>query len=300
VLTLSDIETARRRIASHIRQTPVMDIDGVVCKLEFTQHSGSFKARGAFNRILSAPAIPRAGVITASGGNHGAAVAFAASALGIATEVFVPEVTAASKIDRIRGYGASVVIGGARYDDARAACEARAAETGAMLIHAFDQFDVVAGQGTVGLELAGQAPDLDVVLVAVGGGGLIGGIAAAYAERGVRVVGVEPVGMPTLHAALAAGRPVDVTVDGLAADSLGAKRIGTLSFEICAANGVDSVLVSDADITEARRHLWESARILTEPGGAAALAALRGGAFLPGPHERIGVILCGANTGALP
>jgi threonine dehydratase len=297
-----DVEQAALRTATYVRETPVLTLeDGafglpgrLVLKLEFTQHTGSFKPRGAFNRLLSA-AVPAAGVIAASGGNHGAAVAFAARRLGHRAEIFVPEIAAPIKVERLRRYGAQVTVVGASYADALAASAARAAETGAFVVHAYDQPEVVAGQGTLARELARQAPGLDTLLVAVGGGGLIAGIAAWYGG-GARVVGVEPERAPTLAAALEAGRPVDVEVGGVAADSLGARRIGTIAFAVARRHVERSVLVPDDAILAAQRALWEEARLLVEPGGAAALAALASRRYRPAPGERIGIVLCGGNT----
>ena len=290
------ITEAYRRIGAKIRRTPLLDLDGVTVKLEFLQHTGSFKPRGAFNRVLSAGRLPSAGLVTASGGNHGAAVAYVARDLRVPATVFVPEVTAEAKRARIASYGATVVVGGAMYDDARRASEAHAIDHGALLVHAYDDPAVVAGQGTVGLELAEQAPDLDTVLVAVGGGGLVGGIAAWYAPNPkVHVVAVEPLSIATLHASLEAGTIVDVEVSGVAADSLGARRIGRISYDICRRTRVESVLVTDDAIVGAQRRLWEDARIVAEPGGATAMAALWSGAYVPRRDERVGVIVCGAN-----
>ncbi len=265
----------------------------VVLKLEFLQHTGSFKPRGAFNRLLLAER-PEAGVITASGGNHGAAVAYAAQVLGLRAEVFVPEPTPAEKCARIEGFGARLVRAGASYAEALAASRARQMETGALEVHAYDHPDVLAGQGTVGMEFEADAPDLTHVLVATGGGGLIGGIAAWYGGR-VRVVSVEPEGCPTLHAALAAGHPVPVAPSGIAADSLGAREAGSVMFGVAQAHVSDAVLVSDAAISAAQRLLWQRLRIIAEPGGATALAALLSGAFRPPGDARVGVVLCGAN-----
>jgi threonine dehydratase len=247
-----------------------------------------------FNRLTSAQ-VPAAGVIAASGGNAGLAVAYAARELGHRAEVFVPVSSPAVKVARLRALGAAVTVAGAHYAEALEASRERAAQTGALVVHAYDQPEVVAGQGTLALELAAQAPDLDTVLVAVGGGGLVGGVLAAY-DGSVRVVAVEPERCPTLHAALAAGRPVDVEVGGVAADSLGARRLGDVCFGIVQRLGVTSVLVSDPAIVAARRALWEQARVAAEDGGAAALAALTSGRYRPGPGERVGVIVCGANT----
>jgi threonine dehydratase len=300
--TRQDILAAAARIRGHIRHTPVMrlaDDDlglgfAVTLKLELTQHTGSFKPRGAFNHLLSAADRP-ARVIAASGGNHGAAVAYAARALGIAAEIFVPAATPEAKITRIASYGAIVARGGDAYNDALAASRARAAETGAVEVHAYDHPAVLAGQGTVGLEVEQDAPDLTHVLVATGGGGLIGGIAAWYAGR-TRVISVEPEGCATLREALRAGSPVDVPVGGLAADSLGARRVGSLMFPIAARHIAQAVLVDDDAILAAQRLLWERLRLITEPGGATALAALLSGAFVPPPGARVGVVVCGANT----
>lgn len=258
------------------------------------QYAGSFKPRGAFNRLLALPSLP-ARVIAASGGNHGAAVAYAARALGIAADIFVPETTPAAKVARIAGYGASVVRVGTTYADALAASRTRQTETGALEIHAYDHADVLAGQGTVGREFEHDAPDLTHVLVATGGGGLIGGIAAWYAGA-ARVISVEPEGCPTLHTALREGRPVDAPVGGLAADSLGARQVGGVMFPIAQAFVADAVLVPDDAITAAQTLLWDRARLLAEPGGATALAALLSGRFVPPRGARVGVLVCGANT----
>jgi threonine dehydratase len=237
--------------------------------------------------------VPAAGVIAASGGNAGLGVAYAARAVGAPAEIFVPESTPAIKISRLHDLGAQVVVTGAFYGDAATACSVRAAESGKLLVHAYDQPEVAAGNGTVGLELAPYEPD--TVLVAVGGGGLIGGIAAAL-EGGAKVVAVEPTDTQALHAALAAGRPVDVTVGGVAADSLGAPRVGEICYAVAMRTGMDSVVVPDEAITEARRLLWEELRIVAEPGGATALAALVCGAYKPSPGERVAVVVCGGNT----
>ena len=299
------IRAAAARIAPHIRRTPMLQLPAgalapvpLTLKLECLQLSGSFKARGAFNSLLALP-VPGAGVIAASGGNHGAAVAAAAQALGFAAEIFVPEITGAAKRARILAFGARLVVGGANYEEARLAAEARAVQTGARAIHAYDQPEVLAGQGTVALECAEDAPECTHWLVAVGGGGLAGGMAQFWGSGSdTRLVAVEPEGCPCLHAALAAGRPVPAPVGGLAADSLGARQVGALGFAALVAHGAESVLVSDAAITEARRAIWDACRILLEPGGAAALAALREGAWVPPPGARVGVLLCGANTDA--
>jgi threonine dehydratase len=302
VITRTEIDDAAARIAPYTRRTPVMALEPgalgldtpLVLKLELLQVTGSFKPRGAFSRILLSD-VPEAGVIAASGGNHGGAVAYAARQLGLRAEIFVPETTSPVKVDRLRRYGAHVTQGGANYTEALAASEARAAETGALVVHAFEQPEVVAGQGTVGREFAAQAPDLDTVLVAVGGGGLIAGIAAWYRGE-VRVVGVEPERAPTLQRAMGAGEPVTVAVGGLAVDSLGASRAGNLAYAI-ARDYVDRVvLVADEAIASAQRTLWEEVRLATEPGGATAMAALLSGAYRPAPGARVGVLVCGGNV----
>lgn len=300
-ITRTDIEAAHARIAPHIRRTPVMTLadafghDGPVSlKLEFLQHAGSFKTRGAFNTLLS-NTVPDAGVAAASGGNHGAAVAYAASRLGVKARIFVPEISSPAKVAVIRSHGAEVVIGGARYADAQEACDAYVAETGALRIHPFAAESTITGQGTTGLEWEQDAPGLDTVLVAVGGGGLISGIASWWAGR-VKVVGVEPEGSRALHAALQAGGPVDVDVDSVAADSLGARNTGSLVHAICSRTVDHVALVEDKAIREAQSRLWRDYRIASEPGGAAALAALTSGAYKPRSGERVGVLLCGANV----
>ncbi|WP_439599421.1 serine/threonine dehydratase [Falsiroseomonas sp.] len=299
----AEIEAAAGRIARFIRRTPVLRLEGgdlgleipLILKLELLQASGSFKPRGAFNRMLSVP-VPEAGVVTASGGNHGAAVAYAARALGHRAEVFCPVATPAAKTSRIESYGATLHRVGAAYDEARIASEAHAQKTGALLVHAYDQPEILAGQGTVGLELWQDAPEATHVLVATGGGGLIGGIAAWYAGRGTQVISVEPEGCPALHHALAAGQPLPAPVGGLAADSLGARQIGALSFAVARDHVAQAVLVPDAAIAEAQRRLFSALRLVAEPGGAAALAALVSGAFQPPPGAKVAVILCGSNT----
>jgi len=298
----SDIATAARRIASHVRHTPVLRLTGpeldlaypVVLKLELLQHAGSFKPRGAFNRLLSAE-LPTAGVIAASGGNHGAAVAYAARALGVTAEIFVPALTPPTKVARIASYGARVVQGGETYAEALAASRERQVTTRALEVHAYDHPAVLAGQGTVGREFELDAPDLTHVLVATGGGGLIGGIAAWYAGSAA-VVSVEPQGCPALHDALRAGQPVAAPVGGVAADSLGARQVGGLMFPIAARSVAAAVLVPDAAIEAAQRLLWDRLRLIAEPGGATALAALLSGAFVPPEGARVGVLVCGANT----
>jgi threonine dehydratase len=266
-------------------------------KLEFLQVSGSFKARGAFFNLLTRGE-PGQGVVAASGGNHGAAVAYAAQRLGRPARIFVPSISSPAKLEKIRGYGAEAIVGGATYVDALRASEAWIAKTGDMSVHAYDQPETLIGQGTVALELARQAPGIDVLLVAVGGGGLIGGIAAFFAGS-VEVIGVEPERAPTLHHALAAGRPVDVEVAGIAADSLGARRIGENVLPIARRFVSRSVLVTDMEIVAAQRALWDVMRVVAEPGGAAAFAALLSGRYQPAPGARVAVLLCGANTAAV-
>ena len=297
----ADVRAAARRIAPFVRHTPVVVLDGtrvglphdVALQLEGMQHSGSFKVRGAFNTLLSAE-VPAAGVIAASGGNHGAAVAYAAQRLGIRAEVFVPASAPAAKQERIRRYGAQVTAVGADYAEAFRASVEQGEATGALRVHAYDQPEVVAGQGTVAVELGQQRPDLDVVLVAVGGGGLIAGCAAWYTDS-LTVVAVEPEGAPTLHAARRAGEPVDVEVGGLAADALGARRLGTISADLAGRYVDESVLVPDDAIRQAQRVLWEELRVLAEPGGATALAALLCGAYVAPPGAAVGALVCGAN-----
>jgi threonine dehydratase len=293
-------------IRPHIRRTPVIELDptdfglraaGLVLKLELLQHTGSFKARGAFANLLTRD-VPPAGVVAASGGNHGAAVAFTATKLGKPASLFVPTVSSAAKIDRIRGYGARLVITGDRYDDALAASSEYAAASGAMAVHAYDQIETLLGQGTVGLEFEEQAPALDTLLVAVGGGGLIGGIAAWYAGR-VRIIAVEPEAAPTLARAMDAGHPVDSPAGGIAADSLAPKQVGQLMFPYAQAFVEGVALVPDQAILDAQQSLWNTLRIMAEPGGAAATAALLCGAYVPSPGERVGVLVCGGNTAGL-
>lgn len=298
----SDIDLAAGRIAPHARVTPTLELprgalggDWVpVFKLELTQAAGSFKARGAFNNLLSRAA-PEAGVAAASGGNHGAAVAYAASRLGHKARIFVPEISSPAKIATIRRFGADIVIGGARYDDAQAACDAYVASSGALKVHPFSSVETIAGQGTLAREWEMQAP-IDTALIAVGGGGLISGAAAWWAGRPTRVIGVEPEGSRALHAALEAGGPVDVGVESVAADSLGARNVGGLVHGICK-DAVERVaLVPDAAIILAQKTLWQDFRLASEPGGGAAFAALLCGAYLPEPGERVGILLCGGNV----
>jgi threonine dehydratase len=301
-----EIQAAHQLIRGHVRRTPLLALDGgdfdldvgaLILKLELLQHSGSFKARGAFANLLMRD-VPEAGVVAASGGNHGVAVAFAARKLGKPARIFVPVVSSPSKIERIRSYGAELVVGGERYADALAASEAWAAESGALTIHAYDRRETLLGQGTLALELEDQAPELDSLLVAVGGGGLIGGVASWYAGD-LKVVGVEPEEAPTLTRALAAGKPVDAPAGGIAADSLAPKRVGDLMFPIARDFVSEVVLVSDEEIVEAQRALWDRVRVAAEPGGAAAFAALAAGRYVPEPGERVGVVVCGGNTDAV-
>ena len=305
-ITRDRIAATESVIRPYVRRTPLLAADladfglaagSVTFKLEMLQHSGSFKARGAFaNLLLRKP--PRAGVVAASGGNHGAAVAYAAQRLGIPATIFVPDITSPAKAERIRGYGAQLVIAGSRYADALAASEAHVEHTGAMAVHAYDQTETLLGQGSVGMELEYDLPGIDTLLVAVGGGGLIGGIAAWYEGR-TRIVAIEPEQSPTLHAALAAGAPVDAPAGGLAADSLAPRRVGELMFPIARAHVERVVLVSDDAIRQAQAALWSSLRIVAEPGGAAAFAALLSGRYRPSVGERIAVLICGANTTAV-
>jgi threonine dehydratase len=298
-----EIRRTRELIRGHIRQTPVIDVAGrdlgvaaarVTLKLEYLQQAGSFKSRGAFTNLLM-HTVPAAGVAAASGGNHGAAVAFAAQQLNVPAHIFVPTVASPAKIDQIRSYGAELVVGGDRYQDALEACQAWTAKSGAMAVHAFDQRETLLGQGTLAAELAEQAPNLDTLLVAVGGGGLIGGIAAWY-QNDTRVIGVEPEGAPTLSMALEAGRPVDAPAGSIAADSLAPRRVGELMFPIAKQYVERVALVTDDHIRHAQQLLWERLRIVAEAGGAAALAALVAGRISVSPDERVGVVICGANT----
>jgi threonine dehydratase len=301
-VTRFDIESAAERIAPHIRVTPVIELEPGVfdtpgrlaLKLELLQHTGSFKPRGAFNRILTAE-MDDSGVLAASGGNFGLAAAYAARQLGHPAEIFVPSTSPQMKIDRIRSYGATVHVIRGYYADAYAACEERAYETGAAFLHPYDQPQVVAGQGTLARELSDQLPVLDTVIVAVGGAGLVGGIAAWFCDD-VRVVGVEPETSPTLSAALQAGEPVDIEVSGIAADSLGAKRVGMIGLAVARRYVDRVVLVDDDAIAEARRTLWTETRVAAEPGAAAPLAALQTGAYVPGPDERVALVICGGNA----
>ena len=291
------IAAVERVIRPHVRWTPVLDAGDVELKLELLQHSGSFKARGAFANLLTRK-VPPAGVVAASGGNHGAAVAYAARRLGIPARIYVPTISSAAKVALIRSYGAELIVHGERYADALAAAQAWAESSGAMKIHAYDEPGAILGQGSVALEWERQAPRLDTLLVAVGGGGLIGGIAAWYEGR-IRIIGVEPEAAPTLAHALKAGRPVDAPAGGIAADSLAPRRVGELMFPLAQKYVERVVLVEDDSIREAQRALWERMRVVAEPGGAAAFAALLSRRYEPAADERVGVLVCGGNTSAV-
>lgn len=299
----TQIAEAYARIREHIRRTPILAMDGgefglgafpLILKLELFQHTGSFKARGALTNLMTR-SIPPTGVVAASGGNHGVAVAFAANKFNVPARIFVPSVASPAKRRRIEEYGGDLVIAGERYAEALEASKLWQEKSGAMPIHAFDQLETLRGQGTVGLEFEEQAPELDTLLVAVGGGGLIGGIASWYQGK-IRIVGVEPETAPTLTKALEAGRPVDAEAGGIAADSLAPKRVGELMFPI-AQKFVDRVvLVSDEEIRAAQEQLWMVARVAAEPGGATGLAALTSRRYVPAKGERVGVLICGGNT----
>jgi threonine dehydratase len=305
-VTPKTIARCERVIRPYIRRTPVLATDGtefglaasaLTLKLELLQHSGSFKARGAFTNLLTRE-IPEAGIVAASGGNHGAAVAYAAMRLGKTAKIFVPSVSSPAKIARIREYGADLTVGGEGYADALAASEKWARQTGAMQVPAFDQNETIMGQGTLALELEEQAPNIDTVLVAVGGGGLVAGIAAWYAGR-IKVIGVEPYASPTLTRALEAGHPVDAEAGGLAADSLAPRRVGEIVFPIVQKYAPRTVLVSDDAIADAQLTLWRALRIVAEPGGAAAFSAILSGAYRPTAGERVAVVISGGNTTAV-
>ena len=301
-----DIEIAAARLSGHIRETPLLDIAAgeldlpvdVVLKLELLQHVGSFKPRGAFNRVLAAGSIPDAGLVAASGGNHGAAVAFVARSLGHRAEVFVPASSPAMKRDRIASLGATVHVVDGLYDDAQAAATAHQRNTGALAVHPYDHPDVVAGQGTMSreleLQMSGRGTEFDTVLVASGGGGFTAGQAAWFAGR-KRIVAVEPETSQCLRAARLAGEPVEVSVSGVAADSLGAKKLGAVAWSIVEHLVADAITVTDDDIRAAQRLLWDRLRLVAEPGGATALAALHSGAYIPSTGERIVIVICGAN-----
>ncbi len=300
------IASTYESIRPHIRRTPVVEVEGpdfgldgirLVLKLELLQHAGSFKARGAFANLLLRD-VPAAGVVAASGGNHGVAVAFAAMKLKKPARIFVPEVASPTKLERIRECGADLVVTGERYADALAVSAVWAEKSGALVIHAYDQVETLLGQGTVGLEFEEQDPRIDTLIVAIGGGGLIGGIAAWYRSR-LKIIGVEPEAAPTLTRALEAGRPVDAEAGGIAADSLAPKRVGELMFSIAQEHVHKVLLVSDEAIQEAQKTLWKVLRVVAEPGGAAAFAALLSRRYQPQPGERVGVLVCGGNTTAV-
>jgi threonine dehydratase len=302
IIGREDIRHAEKEIRPFIRRTPVLEISGsdiglgsfpIFFKLELFQHSGSFKVRGAFTNLLLRK-VPDAGVVAASGGNHGAAVAYTANHLHKPAKIFVPSVASPAKIERIRGYGADLVISGECYSDSLAASIEYAEKTGAMPIHAYDQSETLMGQGTVAMEFQQQQPELDSLLVAVGGGGLIGGTAAWY-RNDLKLIGVEPESAPTLSYAFKAGKPVDAPAGGIAADSLAPKRVGELMFPIAKEFVRQIVLVSDEEIIQAQKILWDIARIAAEPGGAAAFAALISRRYQPGSGERVGVVVCGGN-----
>ena len=291
------------QIAAHIRRTPLLAMPGtdfgldpfsLTLKLELLQHTGSFKARGAVTNLLLRD-VPPAGVVAASGGNHGVAVAFAAKKFNVPAKIYVPTVASKTKMERIRSYGAELVVVGDRYADAYAKSQKWAEKSGAQAIHAYDQAETLLGQGSVGLELEEQAPDLDTLIVSVGGGGLIGGIAAWYVGK-IRVIGVEPEKAPTLTRALEAGRPVDAEAGGIAADSLAPRRVGELMFPLAQKYVEKVFLVSDEEIRRAQQLLWREMRIAAEPGGAAAFALLASHKYRPGRDERVGVLICGGNT----
>ena len=299
MITRDDILSARTRIAPYVRRTPLLAADGLWFKCEFLQSTGVFKTRGAFNRQLAAKERgeldPTVGVVTASGGNAGLANAHVASTLGVRARVFVPENAPAVKVARLRSYGAEVMQVGKEYAEAYAAAVEHAASTGALFCHAYDQPETVAGAGTLAEEILEDEPRVDTIVVAVGGAGLFAGIAAS-AEGRAKVVAVEPENCPTLHAALAAGGPVDVSVSGVAADSLGARRVGDIGWALAERTNPTSVLVTDEAVIEARTRLWRDYRIPAEYGAAAAYAALTSGAYTPAPDERVAVVICGANT----
>jgi len=311
VITRDQITAAHERIAPHIRRTPVMELDGaavglphpVTLKLELQQHTGSFKARGAFNNLLSRE-MPEAGVVAASGGNHGAAVGYAAARLGIPARIFVPSIAGEAKISLVQGTGAALEVIEGHYGQAAAAAEACRAGSGAMSVHPFDAPETLAGQGTVGAELEQQAPDLDILLVAVGGGGLIGGIAGWYAANmnsgRIRIIAVEPSSAATLTVALRDGPDAEIQPSGVAVNSLGAPKIGRLAYDAARAYGIETITVPDEAISAAQALLWSSARVLAEPGGAAALAALTSGRFVAPPGARVGVVVCGGNIDPSP
>lgn len=294
-----DVEAATIRIGGKVRTTPIIEVQihdrRVLLKLELLQHTGSFKPRGAFNRVLGAEVIPPAGLIAASGGNHGLAVAHVARELGHKAEVFVPVVSPEVKVEAIAALGAEVIVGGDLYHDALHASQARASETGALQVHAYDHALTVAGQGTMAREISHHVEDVTAVVMAVGGGGFIAGAVAWFEDR-VPVVAVEPSGSRALDAALAAGGPVDVVVDSLASDSLGARSIGEVPWSVLSANPPTPLLVNDASIREAQRWLWRELKLVVEPGGATAFAAVLDGTHQVSASGNTVVVVCGANT----
>lgn len=300
----SEIAQAAGRIRGHVLETPTIETTGfglgfpIEIKLEQMQHTGSFKARGAFNTLLSQP-VPEAGLVAASGGNHGAAVAYAAHHLGHKAHIFVPEIAGPSKIALIKGIGAELTVVSGEYVNALNRAQDYEAETGAMQIHAYDAPATVAGQGSCMFEWERQGLAADTVLIAVGGGGLIGG-ALAWLAGARKVIAVEPETSACLHAAIEAGKPVDVDVSGVAANALGARRIGSISFDLAQQHLAESILVSDAAIITAQHALWRECRQLVEPAGATALAALMSGAYRPAPGEKVAVLVCGGNIAPDP
>jgi threonine dehydratase len=307
IIDRAAIEAAYGVIRPHIRVTPTLALNGadfgldpftLTLKLEQLQHAGAFKTRGAFANLLMRE-IPAAGVAAASGGNHGAAVAYAAMRLGVAAKIFVPTVSSPAKVERIRSYGAEFVITGETYSDSLVDCERWIEEHGAMPVHAFDQRETLLGTGTIGLELESQVRDAGTVLAGVGGGGLIGGIAAWFAGSPTKVIGVEPYDAPTLTHALAAGEPVDAPTGSIARDSLAPRRIGALMLPIAQQHIERVLLVTDDEILESQRALWRVARIVAEPGGAAAFAAILARRYVPAVDEHVAVVISGANTTAV-
>jgi threonine dehydratase len=302
----AEIDETAKLIAPYVRRTPVIEVQAsdfdlsglpITFKLELLQHAGSFKSRGAFANLLLRK-VPQAGVVAASGGNHGAAVAYAAKTMGVPAKIFVPKIASPAKIAQIRSYGTELVVEGERYADALALSEQWVKESGALPVHAFDQRETLLGQGTVGKEFAEQAPQVDTILVAVGGGGLIGGM-AAWIAGSKKIVAVEPEAAPTLDMARKAGKPVDAPAGGIAADSLAPRQVGQMMFPIAQAHVAEIVLVPDEAIRRAQQELWRALRLVAEPGGAASFAALLTGRYKPAPNERVGVLLCGGNTTAV-
>jgi threonine dehydratase len=305
-ITCEEIRRVYEKIAPYVRRTPVVSASSsdfglddfpLLLKLELLQHAGSFKARGAVTNVLTRQ-IPRAGIVAASGGNHGVAVAFATHKFNVPAKIFVPTVASKAKVERIRSYGAELVVSGDLFADAYAESQKWAAQSGAMMIHPFDQRETLLGQGTLGLELEQQASDVDTLLVSVGGGGLIGGIASWYGGK-IRIIGIEPEKAPTLTRALAAGKPVDAEAGGIAADSLAPRRVGELMFPLAQKYVEQVLLVTDNEIRSAQQSLWKEMRIAAEPGGAAAFAALASRKYKPKKDERVAVLVCGGNTDAV-